>query len=179
MSKRPLLLRVVLSFAAGILITIGGCAEHPSTVTPESEQLQQVRLSASGASALFSKGGSDEVSQVIGPEGGTLSIPGGHSITFPAGALSEPTEIKAKPDEVFIEVEFGPHGTQFPAGYEPLLTLSYANAVNVTDPGSLVIAYKEKEGALVTEVLATQVDLGAKTVSAEIQHFSRYAMGAN
>ena len=176
MATRSLLSRVALSFAAGILITIGGCSEHPSTVADTAE-LQQVRLGAPGSSPLFDRAGGGEVSQTIGPEGGTLAISGGHSLYFPAGALSGPTEITAQPGRVFVEVEFGPHGLQFPAGHEPVLTLSYNGAVNVQDPSSLVIAYMQ--GGRVTEVLTGQVDYEAKSVSAGISHFSRYAMGAN
>lgn len=162
--------RVVLSLCFGILITIGGCAEHPSSPVDSGPQPQQVQLSVGTLSSA-------ETSSVIGPEGGTLSIPGGHQLVFPAGALSAPTQITARPGKVFIEVEFGPHGLQFPAGHEPVLTLSYDDALNVVDESSLVIAYVQ--GNRITEVLAGTVDTQEKTVSAKLGHFSKYVLGSN
>lgn len=174
MAKRPL--RTALSLLAGILITIGGCTEHPSPAGADTEQqLRQVQLSAPSGGVRANKGILDDASsKVIGPEGGTLNISGGHKLEFPAGALSEPTLITARAGKVFVEVEFGPHGLQFPAGHEPVLTLSYKGVVNVLNEGSLTIAYME--GARISEVLAGQVDTGAKTVSAKVGHFSKYAM---
>lgn len=174
MAKRPL--RTALSLIAGILITIGGCSEHPSTAGADTEQqFRQVQLSAPGGGVRANRGIlGEQSSKVIGPEGGTLSISGGHKLEFPAGALSEPTEITARGGRVFVEAEFGPHGLQFPAGHEPVLTLSYKDAVNLRDESSLKVAYME--GARTTEVLTGQVDTSAKTVSVRIEHFSRYAL---
>lgn len=174
MAKRPL--RAALAMVFGILITIGGCAEHPSTLS-EGAQLKQVRLGTPTMAPSFSRGGSDVVSQTIGSEGGTLSIPGGHTLTFPAGALSQPTEITARPGRVFVEVEFGPHGLQFPAGHEPVLTLSYAGALNLREVSSLSIVYMQ--GTRITEMLGGRVDADGKTVSAQVGHFSKYAMVSN
>jgi|GEM_PF-1854912 len=174
MAKRPL--RAALSVLAGILITIGGCTEHPSTAGVDTEQqLRQVRLSTPSGGPVANLGTlSEQYGQVIGPEGGTVNIKGGHKLVFPEGALSEPTLITARPGRVFVEVEFGPHGLQFPEGREPVLTLNYKGAVNVRDEGSLLIAYMQ--GRAVSEVLTTEVDTSAKTVSGQVRHFSRYAL---
>ncbi len=158
-------LRLALSLVLGILITVGGCSESPSNAS----RLEQLEASyAKGSTVVGSS-----VSQVIGPEGGTLEIPGGHSLSFPGGALTEPTLITAKSDLVFLSIEFGPHGLTFPAEKAPTLTMSYANARH--DVGTLHIAYLDDAGRI-TEVLPTTDDKAAKKARAEIGHFSRYAL---
>jgi len=57
------------------------------------------------------------------------------------------------------------------------LELSYANATNVTDPSRLVIVRLLDDGRY--EVLPTKVDKERKVVSAELEHFSKYAMASN
>jgi hypothetical protein len=171
MARHPF--RLALSLALGILITIGGCSEPASTVVADSDR--PVRWETRGGSPSFAKvPGGEEVSALIGPEGGTLHIPGGHTLVFPAGAVTEPTRITARPGAVFLEIDFGPDGSQFPAGREPQLTMGYGSAVNLTDESSLKVAYMV--GNKVVEVVGGQVDTEAKTVTASIKHFSKYCL---
>src|SRR5687768_18572315 len=101
-------MRAALSaIAAGILITVGGCAEQSPAVTnaPEAGQLfQRITVAAPAGGASFDNGGG-RAEKVIGPEGGTLSIPGGHTLTFPAGGLSQATTIRARVDAQYVAVE--------------------------------------------------------------------------
>lgn len=173
-------LRGLLALAAGILITIGGCAEQSPTITsgPEAGTLYQLlEVRSLPADPSYSSSTTPRVEQVIGPEGGTLSIPGGHSIAFPAGALSAPTRIRAKVDSRYIQVDLEPHGIQFPAGYEPELKLSYAAAQSV--PSRLTVIYLDDAGRVLEDMSGTN-DATNKLVSARLPHFSRYALvGAN
>ncbi len=176
-------LRSARSIAAGILITIGGCSENPTTATdaasaPEYQRVELQQDAQGGAYSLF--GGSLKAEKVIGPAGGTLTIPGGHSISFPEGALAEPTTIKAKIDTRYIQVDLDPHGIQFPAGREPTLSLSYAgaNLLSLLGLTRLHILYVSESGQI-AEVLRTSNDNADRKVEARLSHFSRYIIGAN
>lgn len=163
MARHPL--RFALSLALGILITIGGCSEAPSSAS----RLEPVEASYTRGSTVSLAA----VTQVIGPEGGEITIPGGHSLSFPRGAVSEATLITAKSDLVFLSIEFEPHGLTFPADRAPTLTMSYENAKNVVGP--LHIVYLDDNGRI-TEILPTTDDKTAKKVRADVTHFSRYAI---
>lgn len=175
MAKTPL--RAALALVAGILITIGGCSDNqpaaPARVA-SAEQFQKVALRRGPSYDLL---GAAEVrsDKVIGPEGGTLDIGGGHSITFPAGALSAPIRIRGRADVRYIQVDLGPNGLRFPEGREPILTMSYANAAAPVADDRLTIIYIDESGRT-AEDLNGQVDPVQKTVSAKLQHFSLYAM---
>ncbi|HEX2094300.1 MAG TPA: hypothetical protein VHG28_17995 [Longimicrobiaceae bacterium] len=167
--------RVTRLLVAGILITIGGCSESNPTIAPDNREVRyepiEVRANVQGTgSGIVDEAKNDKL---IGPEGGTLVIPGGHSLTFPAGALSAPTRIEAKVNPRYIEVEFSPHGLQFPAGHEPTLTLS-AQGANVAPFQTLNVVYLER--GRVSEVLPTEFDVVSKNATAKLQHFSGYAL---
>lgn len=177
MAKTPL--RAALALVAGILITIGGCSDNqpaaPTTVA-SAEQFQKVALRRGPSYDLL---GAAEVrsEKVIGPEGGTLDIGGGHSITFPAGALSAPIRIRGKADARYVEVDLGPTGLRFPEGREPTLTMSYANAILTVAEDRLTIIYIDESGRAVENMQGT-VDPVQKTVSAKLRHFSKYAVAS-
>jgi len=165
--------RVVRSLVAGILITIGGCSEPNPTISPDAgtPRFVEIQSTVQGVAGLL--GGEQRAEKVIGPEGGTLAMAGGHTLTFPAGALSRPTKIKAKSSTRFVEVDLGPEGLTFPTGHEPVLTLNYAG----TNSGlfsTLSIVYLSDSGEIL-EVLRTENDSSSKTVKAQLRHFSRYA----
>lgn len=173
-------MRAALSaIAAGILITVGGCSEsHPTTDSAAdfADRFQRVELRGAGSS--LANGDAVRAEKVIGPEGGTLEIPGGHSLTFPAGALAKPTTIKARVDMQYVEVDLDPHGIQFPAGREPTLKLSYA-AASTAGFSSLTVAYLDAAGRYLEDMHGLN-DPQAQAVNARLPHFSRYALvGAN
>ena len=109
--------------------------------------------------------------KTIGYEGGTIQV-GTHTLVIPRGALRRQTTITAEqmPGRT-NSVRFSPEGLQFeqPAG----LVMNYKNC--------LVVLLKKKivytdEKLKVLEVLRSLDLFGAKTVTAPIDHFSRYAV---
>lgn len=123
--------------------------------------------------------------KIIGSAGGTLTL-NGHSIEVPAGAVSLPTlfTITAITDgHIAVDlsavawllgglIDVGERGF----AKKVTLTLSYANATNVTDPSRLRIVYVN--GAQ-SEVLPTTVDTVRKTATAKLDHFSKYCLATN
>lgn len=123
----------------------------------------------------------DQVAEAsIGPDGGTLSLPGGHSLEFPAGALAQLTLIQAVSDGSVVKVDFGPDGLVFPDSALPLITFSYADGTGLTDADAadLRVVYVGESGA-VEEVLQTEADTTADVVRARVRHFSTYAIATN
>ena len=136
---------------------------------------------ATGAQRTSALASSLTVTQAIGVDGGTLSIPqAGVTITVPAGALAATTLISmtARAGTV-IAYDFAPHGTRFakplvftqalagtnvPAALAPLLTLGYyADANDLT-------AF----GASVSEFIAGLSNPANASVTSSISHFSGY-----
>ncbi len=169
-------LRAVFALVAGILITIGGCADNSPTANtnPQDMRYERIRLLNPTAQGSQNRVNRPFAEKVIGPAGGTLDIPGGHALSFPAGALTSPTRIQAKVDTRYVEVEFSPHGLKFPAGREPVLTLSHAEA-QVLPTSQLSIIYVDEEGKFLEFVGGTP-DRGSERVAVKLRHFSAYAM---
>ena len=166
--------RALIRLAAAVLVVaVAGCAESPSEpLTPSAAgnapQLVQQPLTASTLLAQTE----------IGPAGGTLQIPGGHTLEFPAGALASPTVITASRHPSSISVDFGPEGLVFPESARPSLTYAYGSATLPAwvNPGLLRIVYID--GSYVEE-LVTTVDTVARTVEAKLPHFSTYALATD
>ncbi|HEX2204659.1 MAG TPA: hypothetical protein VHG91_15225 [Longimicrobium sp.] len=149
--------------AAGILITIGGCAESPALAARDTAEYRIVPAAPSAARA------GDAASATIGAEGGALQA-GGHKLVFPAGALSQPTRITLQAAGTGVVVQ--PHGLVFAAGREPVLTLDNTG-VAVQGFRTLAIGYINEAGAI-AEVLPTEVLGGGSKLRARLQHFSIY-----
>lgn len=128
-----------------------------------------------------------KVSQLIGINGGQISLLG-HTLIVPQGAVSKPTlfTLLVLPTG-YVEVDLsatvtGLLGTLLDVGSkgfdEPIpVTLSYARSTNVTDPEELVVLrVKGLLGYSRFEVMPSVVDLQAKTVSVQLDHFSRYTL---
>ena len=113
----------------------------------------------------------DVTYKTIGPKGGTVKI-GKHSLEIPKGALRKKVRIKAEqlrgPTN---SVRFSPHGLDFqrPA----TLNLDYKNCENVETPRAVVYTTEELK---ILEVLRSLDLLKKRTVTAPIDHFSRYAV---
>ncbi|HEU0077039.1 MAG TPA: hypothetical protein VFQ76_05275, partial [Longimicrobiaceae bacterium] len=144
---------------------------------PEAGQLfQRIAVAAPAGGTSFDTG-NGRAEKVIGPEGGTLSIPGGHTLTFPAGGLSQATTIRARVDAQYVAVELEPHGIRFPAGRGPALTLSYAGT-NAESFSRLVTLYVGDSNQ-VEEILNVENNPAAGTATVRLQHFSRYYLAGN
>lgn len=124
--------------------------------------------------------------KLIGPEGGLIEL-AGHSILVPPGAIDRPAffSLVALPTG-YVEVELlaftrallgiidvGSRGFDKPVD----LTLSYARATNVRDPDKLFILRLNLFRP--HERMPSTVDKGSRTVTAQLDHFSRYCMASN
>ncbi len=109
----------------------------------------------------------------VGPAGGVLQA-GGHKLTVPAGALSRQVTITmTAPSDTAATVQFLPEGLTFSKRYPATLTMSLSGCE--TPNKSLSILYVDDLWA-VLEKLLTRWNPNAGTVTAELQHFSRYAV---
>lgn len=171
--------RNLFRFAAifSIGLAFAGCGEAPAPLEPAGEDRSLLGGTLRIVSRLLPI--FDTTSQAtIGPEGGTLSIPGGHSLHFPAGALDDSVTISAVTDPLKIMVDLGPEGLVFPDSAQPRLSLSYGSALlGFLSPSDLVVVYVE-EGVAV-EVLPSVLDAQEKTVSADLEHFSTYVLATD
>jgi hypothetical protein len=109
---------------------------------------------------------------IIGPKGGTLHV-GDHELVVPAGALAEETLISAEaPTSSLVDVKLLPHGLQFQKPAK--LTLSYERCVRPTSTDFLVVYLGQ--GNRLLELPPSVDDKSGKDVTADIDHFSRYAV---
>lgn len=124
-------------------------------------------------------------SAIIGPVGGILQVDD-HSISIPAGAVSQPAEFSMQvADGYRIEVDLraidpetgedvGGKGFNRPVQ----LALSYEDArISSWDARKLVIVRVLDDGTRVP--LPSTVNTWTKTVTAELDHFSRYMLCRN
>jgi hypothetical protein len=109
--------------------------------------------------------------QTVGSQGGTIRI-GKHALVIPKGALRKNVRIRAEQMQgPTNSVRFSPEGLQFqkPA----TLLLNYQNCENVETPKAVVYTTEEFK---ILEVLRSLDLLNKQTVTAPIDHFSRYAV---
>lgn len=113
------------------------------------------------------------VTQIVGKNGGTINI-GPHSLSIPKGALSGNVKITAyAPSGNVNRVEFQPHGLTF--ARNAALTMSYANCEGVGSKLPKSIAYVD--GKLnILYFLETIDNFKRRTVAADLEHFSEYAV---
>lgn len=109
----------------------------------------------------------------VGPAGGTIRV-GGHRLEIPAGALSQPVLITAEaPADYVASVRFQPEGLQF--ARKATLTLDYsdcpAGRLNLLKR----VAYTTDRLEILSFLLSRDNILLMK-VSADLEHFSRYAV---
>jgi hypothetical protein len=122
--------------------------------------------------------------QLIGPLGGILQV-NKHTLNVPLGAVLVPTlfgmeverngyvqvELHAYLQGLLGLLDIGGKGFLKPV----TLSLSYANATNVTDPSHLHIALLNADGTI-NSILPTTIDTRKKTASAKLPHFSSYVL---
>ena len=130
------------------------------------------------------------IALLLGSDGGILALLG-HILNVPAGAVSEPTlfsmtviqngyvevELTATPKSLLNTLFFWRKVEEVQFNVPVGLSLSYARATNVTDPSRLKIMRVNPDGR--HEILPSVVDTVNKTVTAELDHFSRYCMVTN
>lgn len=109
--------------------------------------------------------------ETIGPRGGRIRV-GSHELEIPKGALDRNTRITAEQIKGKTNsVRFTPEGLQFKKPAQ--LTMSYENCVLVLIQKKIVYT---DEKLKILEVLQSLDLFKKKTVSAPIDHFSRYAL---
>jgi hypothetical protein len=121
------------------------------------------------------------VSNVIGPDGGTLAIPAaGVTVTVPRGALAAKTNIiMTARSGTLVAYDFAPHGITFAKPLVFAQKLSGTNATLLSAP-LLRLAYYEdanlltKTGGLVSQLLGGVVNTLSWTFTSSIPHFSGY-----
>ena len=127
-----------------------------------------------------------QVSKLIGVEGGSVNL-AGHTITVPAGAVDQPTvftltlatnghvevDLSATVTDLLGNaVDTGSKGFRKPV----TLSLTYAWASNVSDPSRLLILRLLDNGKV--EALPSTVQPTGKTVTVQLDHFSKYCLAS-
>lgn len=172
-------LTLILALTAGVSCTTGEVGTTEPSVAPFEETLRPSSIIGSPDSPeisvnLLSCTPQEYAisSQVIGPKGGRIRV-GSHFLRIPERALSQPVTIVAEQITGSTNsVRFSPEGLTFARPAE--LTLSYDNCLNA--PGSKKIVYTSEQ-LKVLELLLRSVDKArTKTVTSQIDHFSRYAV---
>ena len=127
------------------------------------------------------------LSNLIGINGGEISLLG-HTLVVPVGAVTKPTLfLMTVLPTGYVEVDLtasvtGLLGSLLDVGSKGFLkpvpvTLSYAAGTNVTDPSRLtILRVTSLLGYKRYAVMPTVIDYEAKTVTAELDHFSRYVI---
>lgn len=167
---------VLLAGAAAAALSCGDRSPlgiTPGAARPRADLLDSLVQTASKAASLLtcSPLAADSATQTIGDSGGTIYV-GPHTLTIPPGALNDTVTITAvAPADTVNRVQFQPQGLTFnqPAS----LTMSYANCTATSQAKQ--IAYTS-DALAILELLASQDDVAAQTVSAQLQHFSDYAI---
>lgn len=109
--------------------------------------------------------------KTIGPDGGTIAV-GTHVLVIPKNALSKKTKITAEQMRgTTNSLRFSPEGLRFqkPA----VLTMTYHNCALVLLQKKIVFTTEQFK---ILEVLKSLDLFKKKTVTAPIDHFSRYAL---
>ena len=111
--------------------------------------------------------------QTVGPSGGTIRV-GGHSLVIPQGALRQPVLITAEaPADFVASVKFQPEGLQFVRNVR--LTLDYSECPAGRLQLGKHIAYTT-DRLQILDLLFSLDDILQMHVSADLEHFSRYAV---
>jgi hypothetical protein len=111
-------------------------------------------------------------SAIIGTGGGTIKI-GPHTLVVPAGALQKNTTITAQlPGDKASTVRFLPEGLHF--SKPATLTMSYAHCRKLLPLPTRIVYTTENLNIL--ELLRSLDNRTKKTVTAPLDHFSKYAI---
>ena len=189
---------------AASAIVLFACGDYTRSTSPA---LSQAKLAAvrssfsiveSGAKARAVRWGpahsrsEQSASAVIGPDGGTLSLPGSDfTMNIPSGALSAPTTITVvSKSGSHVEYEMLPHGLRFLKPVTAIQGLQNTATYGTEDGNAVRTAYlPEGRDAIDVDDSASPSELEAATTyfgaaGAEshvwiINHFSRYILISN
>lgn len=196
MHRRTMRFPVVLAFALGLFLSACDSADRITEPAAEAPAPQATIVTGPDgqeytllrARPLLS--GPLQVTNLISLSGGSLTLLG-HTLVVPRGAVTGPTLFTMIIGlNGYVEVHLEALGYSLLGGLLNLggdgfrkpvrVTLSYANATNVGDPNDLVIVHLPGWwGYDRAEPVPSTVDPVRKTVTAELDHFSRYALASN
>ncbi len=176
-------------FSIACLLFFQGCSEHiplptKHTLMPSPEpELQPIRRLTSDQTARMKpahrdrdKGedGWERVREFVRSRRGGKVRLDGNSVKIPKGALKEDTFISIAVNDDLLICDFGPDGTVFNKPVK--ITISYEDAdLEGVDEDSISVYWWNPERSC-WERIESKVDKNQKKVSAEIWHFSRYAL---
>lgn len=177
---------VVLPLVA--LVMAQGCQEQEGSLLPK-DVSYSAAPSQGALHRVHHRGGprtGEVASAVIGSEGGSLTL-GQHRLLVPASAVSYPTRFELSlAENEFVQVELRASSyTRGQAGADvgrrgfskPVtLELSYADAASVTGT-EMVIVWVRPDGSL--QPIPSVRDTARNVVSAELSHFSPYALASD
>lgn len=157
-------------------VVLANCGDsNPAAPVMQSDARVEAGLLGTATNGLLacSPLASATTSKIIGTGGGTITV-GPHTLAIPAGSLSGNVTIKAVlKSESANRVHFEPEGLQFAKG--ATLTMSYANCGLLSSLAVRQIAYVKPDLSLLNLLLSVD-NLLTRKVSAQIQHFSDYAV---
>ena len=202
MSSHRVLYRLALTASAIVLV---GCGDYSRSTSPALSQAKLVAVRSSfslvesGAKARAVRWGpahsriEQSASAVIGPDGGTLSLPGSDfTMNIPSGALSAPTSITvvAKGGSP-VAYEMLPHGLQFLRPVTAVQGLQNTATYGSDDGNAVRSAYLQEgrdgidvdDSVSPSELEASTTYFDAARVAQThvwvINHFSRYILISN
>ena len=155
-------------------VVASGCGTDVTTApTTSSNGPRALVLPASeqSAPANFKAGRGPAVSVLVSAEkGGSVSL-GRYQLDFPAGALTEDTEISIRQSSPSsMSLELGPHGIQF----DKPVTLSFKTDGISIDEASTVLGVRWFNESTAAWEPISEGPVGVTKVSAELWHFSGY-----
>jgi hypothetical protein len=173
------------------IATVLACApdKRSDSLSPTETQVEAANGAAAGA-VVYTRimetpptGLPLSIGALIGLLGGVLNL-GDHGIVVPYGAVTLPSLFTiTRTSNTYIELDLmsvrqllgrllniGELGFNKPV----TVKMSYARATNVTNPSHLKIMRLLPNGGY--EIIPSVVDTQKKTVSAQLDHFSRYCM---
>lgn len=168
----------IRSFAVLFVLVLGSCMQQPPTAPTESPDLSLIGAVEGVLAPVVGLLTCEPlpyqvVRQQVGSGGGKITV-GPHTLVIPRGALRRETLITAEIlSDNASSVRFTPAGLTF--AKSATVTLSYAHCQGVT-------ALLPKRVAYTTDLLAilkyldSRDDARRKRVSANLDHFSRYAV---
>ena len=118
--------------------------------------------------------------QTVGVAGGVITLPGaGLTVVVPPGAVSAPTAITVSaPAGSAVWYDFQPHGLQFAVPLQLTQDLRATNYGALLSPplkgAYMVEGSQDGATALVTELIATTLDLFKTKATFPVRHFSGY-----
>ncbi len=115
----------------------------------------------------------DGHAEIIGSNGGSIKV-GDHELRIPKGALDSDVLISMeRPVSDLVEVRLEPHGLHFNKTVN--LELSYAKCVQPLNFRPFIV-YVDDLQETILEVEWSSDKKGLKTVTGDLEHFSRYAV---